>query len=41
MGSHKLGTNAGLEQAVKDLQAALSYEPGNAQVRAFKRKCNG
>mmetsp|Transcript_13923 Transcript_13923/g.37640 ORF Transcript_13923/g.37640 Transcript_13923/m.37640 type:complete len:268 (-) Transcript_13923:324-1127(-) len=32
--SHNLGTSEGLEAAVKDLQAAVSYEPGNAQVRA-------
>ncbi|KAF5835161.1 hypothetical protein DUNSADRAFT_7836 [Dunaliella salina] len=32
--SHNLGTSAGLEAAVQDLQAALSLEPGNAQVRA-------
>eukprot|EP00983_Pelagomonas_calceolata_P120844 1160743-Pelagomonas_calceolata.AAC.4 len=30
--SHNLGTSEGLEAAVKDLQAAVSYEPGNAQV---------
>jgi hypothetical protein len=32
MGFHKLGTTAGLEDAVKDLQTARSLEPDNIQV---------